>query len=703
MPTLANQPDFSLTIARLKRDYNLQVLQFTGQEGLNQPFCFDIELVGDRPALDLNDYLHKSAFLSLGGKKGYGFHGLIHEFVQGQTHWKATHYHLKLVPQLFYLEHRTNQRIFQKKTVKQIIAQVLEEHGILSDRYRFELDARHYEPRNYCTQYKESDLYFVQRLCEEEGLSFRFEHSQNSHILVFADHQDRFNRLPESTVYVPDNGMNAETVAVKSFSVGIKGRTSRVTRRHYDFETSSRPLESASRGDDREAWDHFQELENFTYPAYFKTADHGRQVARKSLERLQLNACVARGASDQPMLLSGHLFALEDHPRKDWNTHWLLNHLTHRGRAPQVMEALNSTAPEAEDGFAQGYQNTFTATPEHVIYRPPLDHPKPVVLVSQTATVCGPKDEEIYCDEYGRVKVRFRWDRSGSTDELSSCWVRVVTGWAGSGYGSSVIPRVGMEVVIGYDEGDPDSPMLTGYLFNKANTVPYPLPANKTRSVFKSLSYPGGGGGNEVHIEDRKGKERIYLHAQRDFLTLARNDHTLEVDNEQHTTIKANAYSEYHAEEHHTTHGLRKTQLNADDSLNIAGSSYTQVAHAAVIRAGQDLHLQSGINVAIDAQGFLTLKGAGQHLVFTPAGIFSSSLITVGGAPIPGTPPAIQRPQLPGESAQEAAGRLMALSPSLPEFSWEHEPEPVEVLPEPAVCEECLQAAQDELEGFATR
>jgi len=699
-----HQTRFSLAIANLKRDYKLQVLQFKGQEGLTLPYCFDIELVIDRHELDLDDYLHKPAYLCIDEQEGYGFHGLIHQFVQGETSLDLTHYHLKLVPQLFYLEHRTNQRIFQKLTVQQIIEQVLGEHGILSDRYRFELDTRGYEPRDHCTQYKESDLHFVQRLCEEEGIAYRFEHERESHTLVFSDHQDRFKRLPKTTPFQPDNGMNPETVAVKVFSVGIKGKTSRVTRYHHDFETTHRTLQADFRGYEEETWKRQQELEDFAFPAHFKTKAHGDQLASRALERLQLQAHMAWGESDQPMLLSGHLFALEGHLREEWNAYWLLNEISHTGEQPQVMEAFRGKAKESKDGLGQHYHNRFSATPALTVYRPPIQHPKPQLLASQTAIVCGPKGEEIYCDEYGRVKVRFRWDRSGSADEVSSRWVRVASGWAGNGYGSLVIPRVGMEVVVTFEEGNPDAPLITGCVFNKANTVPYPLPANKTRSVFKTLSYPGGGGeGNELQIEDRKGSERIYLNAQRDFQHHVRNDHTLDVDNEQHTTIKANAYSEYHAEEHHTTHGLRTTQLNADDSLNIAGSSYTQVAETMVIRTGSQSHLQAGKDMTLNGGEQVALTSGGHYLIVSPAGIFCSSPIILGGAPRPGPPPAIQHPRLPGETDAQAAGRMMALPLSLPEFAWEHALAPVEVLPDAVVCKNCLRRSQDAATSLLTR
>lgn len=702
MPILNKRTAFSLSIDGLKRNEGLQVLDFKGKEAINETYFFEIELVINRHDLELDDYLHKPAYLCIDNEDGYGFHGLIQEFVQGKTHLHMTHYHVQLVPRLFYLNHRVNQRIFQQQKVQDIIVAILKDHGILADHYRFELVGL-YEPREYCTQYQESDLEFVHRLCEEEGIRFHFEHRKQGHTLVFSDSPVGYPRLPKPTEFKHESGLNAERPTVDVFSAGLRSKTSRVTRRYDDFETSNKTLELAFNGNDADACKVLPQLESFDYPAHFTSEQQGKLALRKSLERLQADGCLAHGQSNQPMLLSGHVFELEDHLRKDWNGGWLLRKITHRGRQPQVTEAFRMAAPDADDGFVQGYRNTFTASPERVTFRPPLKHRKPHVLVSQTAVVTGPKGETIHCDAFGRVKVRMRWDRSGSADEFSSRWVRVSTGWAGNGYGSMVIPRVGMEVLITFEDGDPDCPLLTGYLFNTANTVPYDLPANKTRSVFKTLSYPGGGGGNEVRIEDRQGQEQIFLHAQRDFLTQAKNDHTLEIGNEQRTSVQANVYREHFAEEHHTTHGLRTTQLNADDSLNVAGSINTQAGQAVVMRAGKLAQVQAGERVVLNAGDYVGMSVGSEYFTVTASGIFCSSLPVLGGMPIGAIPPNIQPPQLPGESPQEAAGRLMALSPCLPEFSWENDPEPVEELPEPVVCKNCLLRARNQAAAAVSR
>jgi type VI secretion system secreted protein VgrG len=240
-------------------------------------------------------------------------------------------------------------------------------------------------------------------------------------------------------------------------------------------------------------------------------------------------------------LCSGHLLEISDHPRREWNALWLLTEVLHEGKQPQVLEESVTSDVQARDGFTQGYRNHFTATPWDVLFRPPLAHPKPQVLGSQTAVVTGPAGEEIHCDQYGRIKVQFHWDRHGHDDDSSSSWLRVASSWAGGLYGGMAIPRIGMEVLVTFLEGDPDQPLVTGCLFHKEHVVPYDLPANKTRSVFKSLSSPGGGGYNELRIEDRKGAEQIYLHAQRDWDENIEHEQKIRVGNQRHDTVEKTA------------------------------------------------------------------------------------------------------------------------------------------------------------------
>nr|WP_298118187.1 type VI secretion system tip protein TssI/VgrG [uncultured Pseudomonas sp.] len=606
----ANQTHFSLSIEGVSHD--LQVLEFSGREAISQPFAFELELVSERPDLDLESLLHQSAFLAL-SQAGNGIHGQIYRIAQGESGKRLTRYHLTLRPQLAYLAHRTNQRIFQHLTVEKIIGQVLEEHGIQANAYQFQLGSI-YPEREYCVQYDESDLHFVQRLCEEEGIHYHFQHSDQGHVLVFGDDQTPFPKLAP-TAYQQDSGLVADKPVIKRFGVRVETRTSRVTRRDYDFEKPKLLMEAEAKSE------FVPDLEDYDYPGRFVERERGKHLSQRALERHRHDFELAQGESDQTLLVSGHFLAFTDHPRPSWNDLWLLTEIHHEGKQPQVLEESVTEHSEAGGGFQQGYRNHFTATPWTVPYRPSLDHPKPRILGSQSAVVTGPAGEEIHCDEYGRVKVQFFWDREGQADDKTSCWLRVSSSWAGDRYGAIAIPRIGMEVLVTFLEGDPDQPLVTGCLYHKEHVVPYDLPANKTRTVFKTLSSPGGGGYNEIRIEDKKGEEQIYIHAERDWDENIEHDQKIRIGHERHDTVEANSYSEFKAEEHRTTHLDRKSEIKANDHLTIGNNQHIKIGTGQFINAGSEIHLSSGQKVVLEAGSELTFKAAGSFIKLDGSGI----------------------------------------------------------------------------------
>ena len=403
----ANAPHISLTLEGVSAD--LQVLSFVGREALNQPFCFDIELVSTRPDLKLEEILHKPGCLTFGATGKGLIHGLVYRIEQGDSGKKLTRYSISLCPQLAYLRHNHDQQIFQQLSVPKIIAQVLEARGILADAYSFQLGAN-YPDRDYCVQYDESDLHFIQRLCEEEGIHFHFQHSASGHKIVFGDDQTVFRKL-SPVAYQQDSGMAAEKPVIKRFNLRLETRTSRVSRRDYDFEKPRILPEGAAKSGVA------PDLEDYDYPGHFLTRERGKQLATRALERHRSDYKLAEGKGDEPTLLSGHFMALSEHPRAEWNDLWLLLEIVHEGKQPQVLgENITSDVTHNKDDFHQGYRNRFLATPWDAHYRPALEHPKPKVLGSQTAIVTGASGEDIQCDEYGRVKVQFFWDRVGQSN-----------------------------------------------------------------------------------------------------------------------------------------------------------------------------------------------------------------------------------------------------------------------------------------------
>ncbi|MDR6913423.1 type VI secretion system secreted protein VgrG [Pseudomonas sp. 3296] len=637
----ANTAHFALLIPSVRNDF--KVLAFHGTEAISTLYAIQVELVSESPDFDLESLLSQSAFLQF-GLNGEGIHGRIEDVLAGDAGKRLTRYHLTLVPALHYLQFSHNQRIFQHLTVPQIIAQVLNGHGILADAYTFHVSTS--PEREYCTEYGESDFEFIQRLCSEDGISWHHQHNQDGHQLVFTDDQTYFPKLG-GTPYQQGSGMVADHPVVSQFSMRFNSRTSTTSRRGYDLKRPTLLLEGKFTAEFTPA------LEDYRYPVLIENEKLGKQIARQALERHRADYQLAEGKSDQPILRSGHFFNLTEHPRQQCNELWLLTSVTHSGKQPQALEEAVTSDVNPEDGFTQGYRNSFSAIPWEVFYRPPLVTRK-TMLVSQTARVTGPAGEEIFCDEYGRVKVEFHWDRAELGSDKSSCWLRVSSSWAGENFGAVTIPRIGMEVVVTYLEGNPDNPLITGCVPNKVMPVPYPLPANKTKTVLRSHSSPHSGGYNELSIEDRAGQEKIYLRAQRDIEQFVLNDsdakigndrseqitrdsHSL-IGNDRSEQVDRNSSSLIKGDELHTTQGLRNTVIGGNELISISGNSSTMASGTLVIQAGPHAHVTAA-NVVVDAGMSLTLKAGGQYIVITPGGIFSSVPIVQGGAPVAGIAP----------------------------------------------------------------
>lgn len=622
---------FTLQIPAVRNDF--KVLAFEGSEAVSTLYAIKVELVCENHDFDMEPLLGQPAFLRF-GLDGEGIHGCIEDVQAGESGKRLSHYGLTLVPVLHYLQFSHDQQIFQNQTVPQIITQVLKRHGILADAFRFHVQTL--PPRAYCTQYGESDFEFIQRLCAEDGITWHHQHSVERHLLVFTD-DTVFLPTLHATTYRHDSAMVAEHPVVHRFSWHARTRTSRVTRRDYDLKRPHLLLET------RFVADFTPRLEDYRYPLAMENEKRGKQLARQALERHRADYETAEGQSNQPTLRCGHLFELTEHPRKQCNGLWQLLEVTHTGRQPQVLEEHATNETTTADGFTQGYRNSFRAIPAEVVFRPPLPARRPP-LVNQTARVTGPKGEEIYCDEFGRVKIEFHWDRAGLNCERSSCWVRVSSNWAGNGFGAMTLPRVGMEVVVTFLEGDPDQPLITGCVVNKLTPVPYKLPEHKTRTVLRSRSSPDTGGYNELTLEDRAGQELVYLRAQRDMERQILHDSRLEVGRDRRESIQ--------------------------------GSSQTSVGKVIAVEAGQHVQIKAGANVVLDAGASITLKAGGHHIVIDEGGIFSSTEIVMGGE--------VSRDESAKRFASQATGnpaarQTNASQPSPEESELEEEEEEVEL------------------------
>lgn len=500
---------FDCTLAGEKMDvYEIKI-----EESLFSDFSAEVTVVTGR-RIKIHDFMGKDAVLTLVGKKTDRYvHGMIRSMEEVETRGRFFLFKATIVPHLWTLTQGSDVRIFQNKTVKEIITEVLEEGGILSNQFEFRTEGT-YAPREYCVQYRETHHDFIRRLMAEEGMFYYFEFTESSHLMVIGDSiicHKTVTGVPEILFSAKGQLVN-QTEYVTQFDVADTVTSGSVHLSDYHFQKPSySPMA-------KEKSDAYKEMELYDYPGYLDDETTGRRLAKVRLEHSTQHRLTMTGHSVCRRFTPGHRFTLTDHLNADANVEYTLVKIVHTGKQPQSLQEL------AGSNEGNSFGNVFTCLPSDVSFRPERPKTKPSVMGIQTAVVTGPEGEEIYTDQYGRIKVQFHWDRLGENDDKTSCWMRVAQSWAGAGWGSVFIPRIGQEVIVNFIDGDPDRPLVTGAVYNGRNTVPYSLPDEKTKSTIKSESTPGGGGFNELRFEDKKGEEEIYIHGQKDWNIEILND-----------------------------------------------------------------------------------------------------------------------------------------------------------------------------------
>jgi type VI secretion system secreted protein VgrG len=497
---------------------------FSGHEALSQLFSFDLDLLSEvNAAINFDDVVGKNVTITIRHASGARFiNGIVRRFSAGEVDPAFAAYRAEMVPWLWLLTQTSDCRIFQNKSVPDIITQIFRDLGFTD--FKLNLVGT-FEPREYCVQYRETDFNFVSRLMEQYGIFYYFEHVEGKHTLVLANKPSAHQAVtpskvryqgPLGAVVVPDN-------VVTAFTKEQEVRPSKYALTDYNFETPSVKLavnvESvfpAPTGVKFEVYD---------YPGEYAKRNEGDALVRVRMEEEEVQRVLINGDSNCAQFTPGFKVDLTGHARPDFDASYVLLSISHTA----VEHGYDTGRGEGD----HSYTNTFTCIPAAVPFRPPRVTPRPLIQGSQTAEVVGPKGEEIYTDKHGRVKVQFHWDREGKKDENSSCWIRVSHPWAGKGWGSVSIPRIGQEVIIDFLEGDPDQPIVTGRVYNGELMPPYGLPAGGNVSGLKSNSTPGSGGYNEISMNDSKGKEKMTVHAQYDLGTTVEHD-------ESHTVVTGN-------------------------------------------------------------------------------------------------------------------------------------------------------------------
>jgi type VI secretion system secreted protein VgrG len=557
----------------------LVLRSFSGNEVLGQPFEFQIDALSEQENINFDKAIGQACTIKLKTyeQKERFFCGILTSAqwvgaeVGGQQDY--CRYRLVLRPWFWLLAHRADCRIFLDKTVKDIIEKVFTDAGFSSGTdFKFRTTGN-YEKIKYCVQYRETDFAFVSRLMEQYGIYYYFEHQDGQHTMVLADSRASHSAVKD----LPQVKYHFQTVAYRRVEQQINSWTSerqfctgKIEYNDYDYLKPPKRLRASKEASETYTRSRF---EVYDYPGKYDEQDKGERFAQYRLEAEQAMDRRRTADGEAPSLFAGGLVSVEKHPSSAENIEYLVVRASHGYGAQRYGTDQSADAP--------GYQGNYELLPSDRTFRSLPQTPKPRIHGIQTAKVVAKKgedSEEISTDEHGHIWVQFYWDR----EPQKSCPIRVSQSWASKQWGEQFIPRIGMEVVIEFLEGDPDRPLVTGCVYNGDNKHPYTLPDDKTQSGLKSDSSKGHNGYNEFMFEDKKGEELVRMHAQK--------DHDVTVRNSETWTI-GEAFTPPQGQASRTT-----TLENGDDSLTIKKGSRS----IDISLGGQSTHALSSIETVSD-------------------------------------------------------------------------------------------------------
>ena len=546
------------------------------------------------------------------------FNGHVSRFAQVDSDGRMASYRATVVPWLWFLTRTADCRIFQGMTVPDIIKKVFRDKGF-SD-FEESLDGT-YTPWDYCVQYRETDFNFVSRLMEQEGIYYYFKHTESKHTLVLSDSRGAHEPFPDFAKirYRPKDQRLEDRQYVWGLALEQEVQTGAYALNDFDFVAPRKQLRATSKIPRKNS---HADFEIYDYPGEYDVPGDGKSYSKIRIEEQQAAFETVRAHSDAQGICAGYTFELTHCPREDQNRELLVVAADYHIEGDEYDSNGSATA-------GADFTCTFRAMDPGQPFRSARLTPKPTIQGPQTAIVVGPSGDEIYTDEHGRVKVQFHWDRYGESNEKSSCWVRVSQPWAGKAWGGITIPRIGQEVIVEFLEGDPDRPIITGRVYNGDMPVPYGLPANKTQSGMKSRSSPGGSTANfnEIRMEDKKGSEQLYIHAEKNEDIIVENDKTEDVGhdetlkvghnrdrtvgNDETSSIGANQTNSIGADRTETVGANEKITISANrtetvganEKITIKGGRSESVAKDETIDIGKDRTETVGGNEGINIGG----------------------------------------------------------------------------------------------------
>ncbi|EDT42138.1 type VI secretion system Vgr family protein [Burkholderia ambifaria] len=612
----------------MKGRSDLVLVDFHGTEGLSQNFEFHVRLASQDSNIELKKLIGQPVTITLqltdalaSSEERY-FHGYVANFTHLDHDGSFTVYSATIVPWLWMLSRSRDIRIFQEENTEAILSKVFREYGKIAS-FEFRL-SKATKNRSYCTQYRETDLEFVERLMQEDGLFFFFEHAKDNHKLIIADNSIAAKPISgRSPVLQYTKGEALDNLAViTSFQASRQLESTNVGLKTFDYKVphARRFVSGGTEVNQGEVPSY--EVYDYLGEHGFPDSDRGEALTRFRTQALAAHSKIFIGTSSSRRLSPCQYFELDDHydhgnaKPKPEDRQFLLTTVTHNG----------TNNYQAGEGAAT-YQSSFTCIRKKIPYRPAFTIERPTIIGPQTAVIVGPEGEETYTDSLGRVKVQFHWDRLGKRDQGSSCWVRVGQPWAASGFGMIQIPRIGNEVVVIFLDGNPDRPLIISSVYNSGNMPPWGLPANATQSGILTRSTKTGNvnTANAIRFEDKKGAEEVWLHAEKDQrievehdeshwvgndrtknidhdeTVHVKHDRTETVDNNETITIGVDRTEHVGNNETLTVGGNRVETIDGMQNLLIAMASAEEVglAKALVVGGAYTITVVGAMNTAV--------------------------------------------------------------------------------------------------------
>lgn len=697
------QQDRRLQLITPLGDDVLLVKGVHGVERLSALFEYNFELLSEDHEIKFADIVGQNVTLriDMAGQEPRYVNGYVSQFrqagaatVQGDDRHLAR-YQATVVPWLWFLTRTADCRIFQKKTVPDLIKEVCGEFGLTDIKTYLEGSYRTWD---YCVQYRETTFNFLSRLMEQEGIYYYFEHENGKHQLALADSEGGHVPCPgyEQLRYMSGDSPGVPDYEhISEWVIGQQIQPGECTLTDYDYVDPGKSLLATKKA----KRDHANaEFAIFDYPGEYSQLGDGETYAGVRLDEFQAQYEVGMGRSDARGIRCGYLFQMTDHPRKDQCRDYLVT-------STVIDAAVDDYASGGDQSQTSLINCRFAAIDVKQQYRPARVTPKPVVQGPQTAVVVGKSGEEIWTDKHGCVKVHFHWDRHGKADDESSCWVRVSQAWAGKEWGAIHLPRIGQEVIVEFLEGDPDRPIITGRVYNGENQPPYGLPGEATKSAIRSNSSKGGGGFNEIRFEDKKGEEHILVRAEKDRHDRTKNDSYEFVGNDRHRIVKNDQFDDVTGDQHLKIGGDRNEKAEGTASLDVGMDIHQKAGMNFAIAATQTFEVKA-LSVRIEASTGIELKCGGCSLVLTPAAIFlvGGPLVNINSGSGPPVSPVGCSPEPPGET-KEAIDSQPGSSSKPPKAP--KPPKPTNFSPSASVlqqaaddgkpfCEECEKAKQQQ-------